>query len=77
MDLKIHVLLPAAIADSLSTDEKKEVAELVSVIHREDIAANEGPWRGLHGALTTQGRLSTFEKAIWQLNQYWLDRLSE
>ena len=76
MDLKIHVLLPAAIADSLSADEKKKVAELVSVIHREDIAANEGPWRGLHGALTTQGRLSTFEKAIWQLNQYWLDRLA-
>ncbi len=76
MDLKIHVLLPAEVAGSLSADEKKEIGELVSVIHLEDIAANEGPWRGLHGALTTQGRLSIFEKAIWQLNQYWLDRLA-
>jgi phenylpropionate dioxygenase-like ring-hydroxylating dioxygenase large terminal subunit len=76
MDLKIHVLLPKVVAESLSVAEKKGIGELVSVIHREDIAANEGPWRGLHGALTTQGRLSTFEKAIWQLNQYWLDRLA-
>lgn len=76
MDLKIHVLLPAAVADSLSQEEKQGIGELVSVIHNEDIAANEGPWRGLHGALTTQGRLSSFEKAIWQLNQFWLDRLS-
>lgn len=75
MDLNIHVLLPPAVAASLSDDEKKEIGELISVIHREDIAANQGPWRGLHGALTTQGRLSSFEKAIWQLNQYWLDRL--
>jgi phenylpropionate dioxygenase-like ring-hydroxylating dioxygenase large terminal subunit len=76
MDLKIHVLLPPAIAEAMSAEEKKAVGELVSVIHLEDIAANEGPWRGLHGALTTQGRLSTFEKAIWQLNQYWVDRMS-
>jgi phenylpropionate dioxygenase-like ring-hydroxylating dioxygenase large terminal subunit len=76
MDLRIHVLLPAAVADSLSPEEKKGIAELVSVIHLEDMAANEGPWRGLHGALTTQGRLSTFEKAIWQLNQFWADRLT-
>jgi len=47
----------------------------LSVIHLEDIDANEGPWLGLHGALTTQGRLSTFEKGIWQLNQYWLERM--
>jgi phenylpropionate dioxygenase-like ring-hydroxylating dioxygenase large terminal subunit len=76
MDLKIHVLLPQAVADSLSDKEKKEIGELVSVIHLEDIAVNEGPWRGLHGALTRQGRLSAFEKGIWQLNQYWADRLA-
>ena len=76
MDLKIHVLLPPAVAESMSEEERNGTRELVSAIHMEDIAANEGPWRGLHGALTTQGRLSTFEKAIWQLNQYWVDRLT-
>jgi len=75
MDLKIHVLLPPAVADGLSGEEKAEIGQLVSAIHLEDIAANEGPWQGLHGALTVQGRLSTFEKAIWQLNQYWIERL--
>jgi phenylpropionate dioxygenase-like ring-hydroxylating dioxygenase large terminal subunit len=76
MDLKIHVLLPRDVADGLSDQQKKEIGELISVIHLEDIAANEGPWRGLHATLTTQGRLSSFEKAIWQLNQYWTDRLA-
>jgi phenylpropionate dioxygenase-like ring-hydroxylating dioxygenase large terminal subunit len=75
MDLKIHVLLPPAVVAAMSEDEKREVSELVSAIHREDISANQGPWQGLHGTLTTQGRLSTFEKAIWQLNQYWIERL--
>lgn len=77
MTLKIHVLLPAAVAGLLSDREKREIGELVSVIHLEDIQVNQGPWQGLHGALTTQGRLSTFEKALWQLNQYWTDRLSD
>lgn len=76
MDLKIHVLLPSAVAVALGEKEKREIADLVSVIHLEDIAVNEGPWRGLHGSLTRQGRLSTFEKAIWQLNQYWAHRLA-
>ncbi len=76
MTLKIHVLLPAEVAAVLSDQEKREIGELVSVIHLEDIEVNQGPWRGLHAALTTQGRLSTFEKAIWQLNQYWADRLT-
>ena len=58
MDLKIHVLLPPEVAASLSAAEKKEIGELISVIHLEDIAANEGPWRGLHGALTKRlGRI--------------------
>jgi phenylpropionate dioxygenase-like ring-hydroxylating dioxygenase large terminal subunit len=76
MNLKIHILLPPAVAESLSEEQRKGIGELVSVIHVEDIAVNEGPWRGLHGALTAQGRLSTYEKAIWQLNQYWTERLS-
>lgn len=77
MDLNIHILLPPEVAGGLSDEERRGIGELVSAIHLEDIAANEGPWLGLHGALTVQGRLSTFEKAIWQLNQYWVRRLSD
>lgn len=77
MDLKIHVLLPQELAEMLSDEEKVEIGELVSVIHKEDIEVNLGPWRGLQGALTRQGRLSTFEKGIWQLNQFWASRMAE
>ena len=75
MDLKIHVLLPPEVAEGLSDEERRGIGELVSAIHLEDIAANEGPWQGLHAAMTVQGRLSLFEKAIWQLNQYWVGRM--
>jgi phenylpropionate dioxygenase-like ring-hydroxylating dioxygenase large terminal subunit len=75
MNLSIHVLLPPAAAGSLTEDDRQGVIELVRAIHLEDIPANEGPWRGLHGTMTGQGRLSPYEKAIWQLNQLWLDRV--
>jgi hypothetical protein len=29
----------------------------------------------LQAGMTGQGRLSRYEKAIWQLNQIWLERL--
>jgi len=75
MHLKIHYLLPRQIASQLDTTARTAIVEGLRFIHEEDIAANEGPWRGLQAGLTVQGRLSTFEKAIWQLNQLWLDRM--
>ena len=45
-------------------------------IHGEDIPLNEGPWRGLHPPLATQGRLSPHGAAIWQLNQLWPRRVA-
>ena len=48
---------------------------MVATVHEEDILANQGPWLGLNSRLSTQGRLSTFEKAIWQLNQHWVERM--
>ena len=75
MNLKIHVLLPGPVADAMDDDARAGAVELVRGIHFEDIPANEGPWLGLHGKMTGQGRLSPYEKAIWQLNQLWLDRV--
>jgi len=76
MNLKIHYLLPAEIAESLDENARNAIIGEVRAIHTEDIEVNEGPWRGLQAGLTRQGRLSRFEKAIWQLNQLWLDRLA-
>ncbi|MGI9327316.1 MAG: aromatic ring-hydroxylating oxygenase subunit alpha [Pseudomonadales bacterium] len=75
MSLRIHILLHPEIIAALSDDEMQHMAQVYQQIHSEDIEANSGPWLGLNAALTTQGRLSPFEKAIWQLNQYWLERM--
>ena len=75
MKLRIHVLARPEVIEHLNADQRAAFAEGVRVIHEEDITANEGPWRGLHAAMTTQGRLSPFEAGIWQLNQLWADRL--
>lgn len=50
--------------------------EAVTMVHSEDIGANEGVWQGLQAGSTVQGRLSLFEKPIWQLNQLWLERMA-
>ena len=76
MDLYIHLLLRPEYAETLSPDEMIAMRGAVSTVHEEDILANQGPWLGLNGRLTTQGRLSPFEKAIWQLNQHWVKRMA-
>jgi len=75
MRLRIHVLLPPGIRDALSDGDRAALVQQVCMVHEEDIQANLGTWRGLHGPLTRQGRLSPFEKAIWQINQLWLERM--
>lgn len=76
MSLLIHTLLPREIAHS---EDGGEIAQLVQAtiehIHLEDISVNEGPWKGLHAPLTSQGSLSLLEESIWQMNQWWLRRV--
>jgi len=77
MTLRIHLLLePHVAADPDVVAALPEIREGLSWIHGEDIPVNEGPWRGLHAPLAAQGRLSPYEGAIWQFNQYWLTRLA-
>jgi phenylpropionate dioxygenase-like ring-hydroxylating dioxygenase large terminal subunit len=76
LTLRIHLLLePDVAADPEVIEAMPLIREGLSWIHGEDIPVNEGPWRGLHAPLAAQGRLSPYEAAIWQFNQYWLDRL--
>ncbi len=76
VDLRIHVLLPRSTVPPDAWDETADaVAALVTVIHEEDIAANDLVWQGLTAPLTSQGRLSPLEKSIWQMNQWWLTRM--
>jgi len=76
--LKIHFLVPKASANLPDIDEIAEGAgALLSLIHREDIEANDMVWEGLNAPLTSQGRLSLFERGIWQLNQWWLGEMAK
>lgn len=76
MLLKIHLLSPKAhLALDGFADASEASASMVSVIHHEDIEANDKVWEGLNAPLTKQGRLSPLEKSIWQMNQWWLDRI--
>ncbi len=76
MHLKIHLLLePETIAKSAAAIGA--MMDGIRFIHEEDIAVNAGPWRGLQAPLTTQGRLSPLEAAIWQLNQLWAQRMRD
>ena len=75
MTLKIHAMTTPAAAEALDDVSRQELMSMLRTIHEEDIEANRGPWLGLNGTLTTQGRLSAYEKSIWQLNQLWADAL--
>lgn len=76
MTLHIHLLLRPEVAALLDDHARTQLRETVRAVHLEDIAANEGPWRGLNAPLTGQGRLSPYEKAIWQLNRWWAARMA-
>lgn len=76
MRLRIHALAFPEVAEMMDEDSRTELKEAVTMIHHEDIEANEGVWKGLLAGATRQGRLSLFEESIWHLNQLWLDRMN-
>ena len=76
MRLRIHALTSPEVAATLDGPATEAVEAQLRTVHEEDIEANLGSWRGLQATLTRQGRLSPYEKAIWQLNQLWSQRIS-
>lgn len=77
LTLKVHVCLPG---HARALDAYESIADAAAAftdhIHREDIAANDLVWRGLTAPMTRQGRLSPLERAIWQMNQWWLGAMT-
>lgn len=75
--LKIHFCVPKS-STGLPGFERiaDDTAALLTVIHTEDIGANDIVWEGLKAPLTGQGRLSLLERSIWQMNQWWLARMA-
>ncbi|MCB1644005.1 MAG: aromatic ring-hydroxylating dioxygenase subunit alpha [Pseudomonadales bacterium] len=77
MQLTIHLLLPPEVVGDESMAPVIE-ATLAGTryIHEEDIPVNAGPWAGMNAPLTSAGRLSLHEKAIWHLNQWWAQKMN-
>ena len=74
--LSIHLCVPPGAEQDAEYEAKLNgVKSWLDAIHRQDIAACEGVWRGLNGSLAAQGRLSHLEKAIWQLNRFVVERM--
>ena len=74
--LKIHICIHKNNLNIPQLQEELDASEkLITFVHMEDIGANDQVWSGLNAPLTTQGRLSSFEKAIWQMNQWWLSKM--
>ncbi len=77
IELKINIMIPDYITDSeLINHIAEEIALTTAAIHAEDIAINDTVWRGLNAPAARQGRLAPLEKAIWQFNNWWIDRIN-
>jgi phenylpropionate dioxygenase-like ring-hydroxylating dioxygenase large terminal subunit len=75
MRLRIHALYNPALTGELDEEARANIMAMLNLIHQEDIQVNAGPWQGWQARLTKPGRLSLYEKGLWQLNQWWLARL--
>jgi phenylpropionate dioxygenase-like ring-hydroxylating dioxygenase large terminal subunit len=74
--LNIHICAPRYLLELEGADEIIAALEqATAAIHAEDIAVNDLVWRGLNAPMTGQGRLSTLERSIWQMNQWWLTQM--
>jgi len=70
--LRIFLCVPPAVAADPAVEH---VRGFLDTVHQQDIVACSGVQTGLHSRLATQGRFSHLEKALWQFNQFVLDRV--
>jgi phenylpropionate dioxygenase-like ring-hydroxylating dioxygenase large terminal subunit len=76
--LLIHLGFPRSAFEHREFETKaQEHRELAKTIHQEDIDVCESVWGGLNSRQARPGRLSHLEKALWQLNKWWIERMVE
>jgi phenylpropionate dioxygenase-like ring-hydroxylating dioxygenase large terminal subunit len=75
--MKFNYCMPAANLDKPDYVDalKKVVSEFAMQVNREDMAINEGVWKGLQSCLGQAGRFSHLEKTIWEFDQWWLQQM--
>ena len=71
----VDVVTGEVLEDETRSDEVRGLHTFTKAIHTQDIGACESVWSGLNSPSFDSGRLSTLEKAIWQFNQWWTERM--
>lgn len=75
-ELRIHTCFPRTTFEDPSVGASCQVLrDLTKAVHAEDIAACEAVWQGVSAEGVPPGRLHRLEKAIWQMNQWWIGRM--
>jgi len=74
--LRIYLLMPKALRDASSDPETRAPMHgLLRTIHEQDIGACEAVMAGLRTSDFDRGPLARLEKAIWEFNQWWCERM--
>jgi len=74
--LRIHTCFQrGGVGDEADAAARAGMHEFTNAVHAQDIGACESVWTGLASPSFQSGRLSTLEKAIWQFNQWWAERM--
>jgi phenylpropionate dioxygenase-like ring-hydroxylating dioxygenase large terminal subunit len=75
-ELRIHTCFPReTLEDPAHTGACQALHEFTQIVHAQDIKACETVWQGVNSAGTPPGRLHRLEGAIWQQNQWWIERM--
>lgn len=74
--LRIYTCFPREVLeDAAQAEALQGMHAFTKRIHEQDIGACESVWRGLASRSFESGPLSTLEKAIWQFNRWWAERM--
>ena len=73
--LRIFTCIPRAAANEKYAKLHRDLAALISQIHRQDIPVCRGIQAGYRSRFAAPGRYSHLEKALWQFHSYVLGRL--
>ncbi len=72
-ELELHVLVTKSVAHN--AEFVKNIVDLTSAVHIEDIAICKGVWKGLKSQFYVPGRLSHLEACNWQFYNYVVGKL--
>ena len=77
-ELRIYSCFPRELHDDAArADELRGFQALTRTIHEQDIGACEATFAGLGARSYEPGPLAPLEKAIWQFNQWWIERMAD